>query len=84
MPMMNIFLCCLAAIGAICIVWELVRFAGRRRMRFTCLLFGDAARERLDARDYEIILLCRTELQEQELIRRLSEGEKRKIYIRRW
>ena len=80
----NLLLCLFAAIGLLAVVLELFRLLGKRRLRFTCLLFGDEARAEWDTRTYGVIFLCRSELQEEELIRRLSEGEKRKIYIRRW
>ena len=77
-------LCPFAAIGLVAVFMELFRLFGRRRLRFTCLLFGDEAKSEWDARTYSVVFLCRSELQEEELIRRLSEGEKRKIYVRRW
>lgn len=81
---MDILLYCFAAIGAVCTLFEVGSWLFRRRMRFTCLLFGDRAREQFDQKTYDIIVLCRSAEQEQELIRRLSANEKRKIYIRRW
>lgn len=80
----ELLLCFFAAVGLVAVFAELFRLFGRRRLRFTCLLFGDEAKADWDTRRYGIIFLCRSELQEEELIRRLSEGEKRKIYIRRW
>lgn len=80
----DLLLCLFAAIGAVAVFTELFRLLGRRRLRFTCLLFGDEAKAEWDAKNYGIVFLCRSELQEEELIRRLSEKEKRKIYIRRW
>ena len=77
-------LCPFAAIGLAAIFLELFRLFGKRRMRFTGLLFGDEAKTEWDTRTYGIVFLCRSELEEEELIRRLSQGEKRKIYIRRW
>ncbi len=82
--MSDLLLCFFAAIGIISTVWEIFLLIGKRRLRFTCLLFGDHAKAEFEAKEYEIVLLCRSELQEEELIRRLSAGEKRKIYIRRW
>ena len=79
-----LLLCPFAAIGLVAVFAELYRLLGKRRLRFTCLLFGDEAKAEWDARTYSVIFLCRSELQEEELIRRLSEGEKRKIYIRKW
>lgn len=80
----NLLLCLFAAIGLVAVFLELFRLFGKRRLRFTCLLFGDEAKTEWDARTYGIVFLCRSELQEEELIRRLSEHEKRKIYIRKW
>ena len=80
----DLLLCLFAAIGLLAVFAELFRLLGRRRLRFTCLLFGDEAKAEWDARKYGVVFLCRSELQEEELIRRLSEGEKRKIYIRKW
>ena len=80
----NLLLCLFAAIGLAAVLLELFRLFEKRRLRFTCLLFGDDAKSEWDAQTYGVIFLCRSELQEEELIRRLSEGEKRKIYIRRW
>lgn len=79
-----LFLCLFAAIGLAVVFTELFRMLGKRRLRFTCLLFGDEAKTEWDARTYSVVFLCRSELQEEELIRRLSQGEKRKIYIRKW
>ena len=73
-----------AAIGLVAVFAELFRLLGKRRLRFTCLLFGDDAKTEWDTRTYGVVFLCRSELQEEELIRRLSQGEKRKIYIRKW
>lgn len=80
----TLVLCLFAAIGLVAVFLELFRLIGRRRLRFTCLLFGDEAKTEWEARTHNIVFLCRSELQEDELIRRLSEGEKRKIYIRKW
>ncbi len=80
----ELLLCLFAAIGLLAVCLEVFRLFGKRRMRFTCLLFGDEAKDAWDGRTYQIVLLCRSELQEEELLRRLSDGEKRRIYIRRW
>lgn len=77
-------LCPFAAIGMVAVFLELFRLLGKRRLRFTCLLFGDEAKTEWDARSYNVVFLCRSELQEEELIRRLSQGERRKVYIRKW
>ena len=77
-------LCPFAAIGLAAVFLELFRLIGKRRLRFTCLLFGDEAKAEWDTGAYSVVFLCRSELQEEELIRRLSQGEKRKIYIRKW
>lgn len=79
-----LFLSFFACIGLVCAVTELVRLCRKKDMRFTCLLFGDGAKTALEEQSYTVVFLCRSELEEQEIIRRLSEGEKRKIYIRRW
>lgn len=82
--MWEILLYLFAAIGIFATLAELFRLLGKRRLHFTCLLFGDAAKEAWENKRYDTIVLCRSELQEEELIRRFSENEKRKLYIKRW
>ncbi len=82
--MWEILLYLLAAIGIFALLAELIRLFGKKRLHFTCLLFGDAAKDIWESKRYDAIVLCRSELQEEELIRRFSENEKRKIYIKRW
>ena len=80
-----------AAVGFCFLVGVLVQAFSRRRMRFTCLYLTDRDEEPPPAGDASapleearVILLCRSTLEEDEIIRRIDQKTEHKIYIRRW
>lgn len=77
----EIIVCVLASLGVVLIFREILRHVGAKRNHYACLSFG---REPSPEKRPDMIIICRTEEEEQEIIERIIKGEERKIFIKRW
>ncbi|MBO5869969.1 MAG: hypothetical protein J6Q89_04385 [Clostridia bacterium] len=78
----SIFLAMLASLGVALMTLEFIRAYRAKRTEFICLCF----REELlnDDEKPDMLIVCKTDAEEEEIIRRVCDGESRKVYIKRW
>lgn len=77
----DVLLATLAALGVILAVLEFVRVSRAKRASFVCLCFRE---ELLDGAKPDVLIICRTDAEQDEVIRRVCADESRKVYIKRW
>lgn len=77
----SVFLAMLAALGVALAVLELLRKARAKKASFVCLCFRE---ELLEGGLPDMLLVCRTDAEQEEIIRRVCAEESRKVYIKRW
>ena len=76
-----ILLSALACIGVVLIIRGLCRFLSARRASYICLCFDKAL---LEGGKPDLVIICRSDAEEDEIIRRISDGDPRRVYIKRW
>lgn len=77
----DVLLATLAALGVILAVLEFVRVSRAKKASFVCLCFRE---ELLDGAKPDVLIICRTDAEQDEVIRRVCADESRKVYIKRW
>jgi hypothetical protein len=77
----EVFLSALAVLGIILAVLEIIRVSRAKRSDFICLCFD---KEFLDGERPDMLIICRTDAEQEEVIRRVCSDEARKVYIKRW
>ena len=77
----EIAVCILASIGIVLLCREIFRHIGAKRNHYVCLTFDSfpSFQKRPD-----MIIICRTDEEEQEIIRRVIKNDERRIFIKRW
>ena len=75
----SIFIAMLAALGVALAVLEFVRRAKAKKTEFICLCFRE---ELLQGGKPDMLIICRTDAEEEEIIRRIGEDENRRIYLK--
>lgn len=76
---MTVFVAMLAALGVALLVLELFRFARAKRARFVCLCFDDDfSKNRLP----DMLVICRSYEEEEEIIRRISAEDPRRMFVK--
>jgi hypothetical protein len=78
---LEVFLAALASLGVILAVLEFVRVSRAKRASFICLCFRE---ELLNGAKPDMLVICRTDAEQEEVIRRVCADESRKVYIKRW
>lgn len=77
----SVFVSALAALGVALAVLEFVRAYRARRAEYICvcfreeLLFGDC--------EPDMLIICRTDAEQDEIIKRVCNGESRTVYIKK-
>lgn len=78
---LEVFLAALASLGVILAVLEFVRVSRAKKANFICLCFSE---ELLNGAKPDMLVICRTDAEQEEVIRRVCADESRKVYIKRW
>ncbi len=76
-----VFLSALAALGVALSLLEIVRACRARNTEYICVCF----REELVLKDCEpdMLIICRTDAEQEEIIKRVCKGESRTVYIKK-
>ena len=77
----QVFLALLASLGMMLAVLEFVRNSRAKKATFICLCFNE---ELLYGAKPDMLVICRTYAEQEEIIRRICVDEARKVYIKRW
>ena len=77
----EVFLSAFAVLGVILAVLEATRVSRAKKTNFICLCFD---KELLDGAKPDMLIICRTDAEQEEVIRRVCADEERKVYIKRW
>ncbi len=75
----SIFLAMLAAMGIALAVLEFIRRGRAKKSRFICLCFRE---ELLENENPDIVIICRTDAEQEEIIRRIGQQDERRIYLK--
>ena len=75
-----VFLSFLAAVGIALICYELFRYCKTRKEGYICVCFE---REMFENARPDVIFICRTEQEQEEILRRISDSDDRRMYIKR-
>ncbi len=78
----KIFLAMLASLGVALTVLEFIRAYRAKRTEFICLCFREELLDNGEKPD--MLIICRTDAEQEEVIRRVCADESRKVYIKRW
>ena len=77
----DVFLAVFAVLGAVLAALELARNYRAKRTEFICVCFRE---ELLEGGIPDMLIICRTDAEQEEIIRRICAGEDRKVFIKRW
>ncbi len=77
----GIFVAMLAALGVALTALELLRRSRARRESFICLCFRE---ELLDGALPDMLIICRTDAEQEEIIRRVCAEDPRRVFLKRW
>lgn len=77
----NIVLAVLASLGVALTVLELLRKSRAKKASFICVCFDE---ELLNGGAPDMLVICRSDAETEEVIRRVCIGESRKVFIKRW
>ncbi len=77
----GIFMGMLGALGVTLMILELLRKWKARMSCYLCVCFSE---ELLESKNPDMIIICRNDAEQEEILRRISENESRKVYIKRW
>ena len=75
----SIVIATLASIGVALALLDFVKRIRAKRTEFLCICFG---REFAEGELPEMMVICRTDAEQDEIIRRISELDDRKIYLK--
>ncbi len=78
----NILLAMFAALGVALVVLEFIRACRAKKTEFICLCFKKELLETDEKPD--MLIICKTDAEQEEVIRRVCADESRKVYIKRW
>ncbi len=77
----SVTLAVFAAIGISLVILEILRKSRAKRSSFICVCFRE---DLLDGGAPDMLVICRTDAEMDEVIRRVCVNESRKAYIKRW
>lgn len=77
----SVFLSMLAAMGVALAVLEFVRIRRAKKASFVCLCFRE---ELLNGALPDMLIICRTDAEQEEVIRRVCAEDSRKVFLKRW
>ena len=75
----SIFLSMLAALGVALAVLEFIRRGKAKNGRFICLCFNE---ESLENENPDMVIICRTDADQEEIIKRIGQQDERRIYLK--
>ena len=78
----GIFLATMASLGVVLAILEYVRISRARHTEFVCICFREELLNENEKPD--MLIICKTESEQEEIIRRVCDGESRKVFIKRW
>ena len=76
----SILIAMLAALGVALTLLEIVRVRRAKNAEFICLSFDDEPNEN---KKPDMLIICRTDAEQEEIIRRVCDGEERRVYVKR-
>lgn len=74
-----ILLAMFAALGVALSALELARHIKARKATFVCLCFRE---ELINGGSPDMLIICRTDAEEEEIIRRIGQTDERRIYLK--
>lgn len=74
-----IFLSMLAALGVALLTLEIFRHVSAKKGSFVCICFKE---ELLGEERPDVVIICRSDAEQEEIIRRIGENDERKIYLK--
>lgn len=77
----SVLLAVLASLGIALSVLELVRVRCARKTEFICLCFDERL---LEGEKPDMLIICRTDAEQEEIIRRVCSDESRRVYIKKF
>ena len=77
----SVVLAALASLGIALAVLEVLRNARAKRASFICVCFRE---DLLEGGLPDMLVICRTDADQDEVIRRVCANDSRKVYIKRW
>lgn len=75
----SVFIAMLAAMGVALAVLEFIRRARAKKTDFICVCFRE---ELIEGGKPDMIIICRTDAEQEEIIRRVGEQDNRRIYLK--
>ena len=76
----SILIAMLAALGVTLSLLEVLRVRRAKKAEFICLSFDDEPDLR---KKPDMLIICRTDTEEEEIIRRVCDGDERRVYVKR-
>jgi len=77
-----VFLSVLASIGVVLAGIEFIRAYRAKRTEYICVCFDEAL---LDSENKpDMLIICRSDAEQEEIINRICDGESRKVYIKKF
>ncbi len=77
----SIFLAMLATLGVVLSVIEFERVRSAKKASFITLCFRE---DLLEGGLPDMVVICRTDAEQEEIIRRVLADEKRQVFLKRW
>ncbi len=78
----RVLLAVLASIGIALSILEIIRVRRAKTADFICICFSE---EYLDCdKKPDMLVICRSDAEQEEVIRRVCADDARKVYIKRW
>lgn len=75
----NILLAMLSALGIALSVFEYLRRVKAKNSKFICLYFDE---DMLENQNPDMVIICRTDADQEEIISRIGQQEERRIYLK--
>lgn len=77
----SVFISMLAALGVALAMLELLRKFRAKKASFICLCFRE---DLLEGGKPDMLIICRTDAEQEEVLRRICAEENRRVFIKRW
>lgn len=71
----------LASLGVALTLLEILRRYRAKKESFVCICFRE---ELLEEEKPDMLIVCKSDAEVEEIIKRVSDGDPRKVYIKRW
>jgi hypothetical protein len=77
----SVLLATFSVLGLVLSVIEFLRISRAKKTSFICLCFRE---ELLTGGLPDMLIICRTDAEQEEVIRRVCAEDSRKVYLKRW